>query len=107
MTATSLGMVLISPYSHFKLFSLKKGQMNGFDKRFIEKAMGSTTINQGNTWGPSNIHIKYKQLVASRKLQRSKNTGNISTTKQVHRTLDIKRNQIMSGKNSIRGILDR
>ena len=77
--------------------------MSGFNKEFIGKAVGSTTVKEGNTWSPINIHIKFKQLVSSRRLQMSGTTWSISTARQVHRTLDIRRNRIMSINSIIRG----
>ena len=78
--------------------------MRIFDKGFTYKALGSISVNYGNTWGPINIHIKFKQLVPSRRLYRSGTTGSISTMRQVHRTLYIRRNRIVSSNSSIRGI---
>ena len=81
--------------------------MSGFNKGLIGKALVSTNFNQGNTWGPINIHIKFKQLVPSRRCQRSRTIGSISTIRQMDRTLDIMRNRIMSCNSSIWGILKR
>ena len=78
--------------------------MSGFDKGFISKAVGSTNVNQGNTWGPIYIHIKFKQFVTSRRFQRSKTIRSIRKTRQVHKTLGIRRKKVMSSTSSIKGI---